>query len=427
MALQPGTAPSANFDLSDWKITLPVDSKGSISGTAVEVTNLSGYQNSKYFYTGTDGAMVFSASVDGATTSGSKYARSELREMDDGERAAWNLKTGGFMSATLEVDKAPIKSDGTTGRLVVGQIHGHDEELVRLYWDNGTVYFVNDQAGSGNKETTFKLADSSGKNPNVSLNEKFSYSIDAHDDVLDVRVYADGQEYKSVTKINDVWDSDAFYFKAGAYLGVNEDTGSGSGQTSFYSLGFNHDGTTTVPMTPPPTETAPETPPSTPSAPKPPTSTPSTPDTTKTFDGTSKADTISGKDSNDLIRGAGGDDKLYGKQGNDVLTGGAGKDYFTFDTKANSKTNVDMITDFNVKDDTIRMNDTAFGKLKSGNLSSSQFVYGSEAVDKNDYVIYNEKTGALFYDEDGSGSKAAVQFATVQNHAHLTASDFLII
>lgn len=426
MALQSGVTPSKNFDLSDWKITLPVDSKGSTSGTAVEVTDLSGYQNSKYFYTGSDGAMVFTASVDGATTSGSKYARSELREMDDGDRAAWNLKTGGFMSATLEVDKAPIKSDGDTGRLVVGQIHGQDDELVRLYWDNGTVYFVNDQAGSGNKETTFKLTDASGKNPNVSLNEKFSYSIDAHDDVLDVRVYADGQEYKSVTKINDVWDGDSFYFKAGTYLGVNEDTGSGSGQTSFYSLGFNHDGTTTVPTVPTtPPGTTPETP-STPSDPKPPTSTPTTPVTTKTFDGTSKADTISGKDSNDLIRGAGGDDKLYGKQGNDVLTGGAGKDYFTFDTKA-GKSNVDTITDFNVKDDTIRMNDTAFEKLKSGSLSSSQFVYGTEAVDKDDRVIYNEKTGALFYDEDGSGSKAAVQFATLENHAHLTASDFLII
>ena len=68
MPLNSKAAPSGNFNLSNWKITLPVDQKGSISGTAVEVQNLSGYENSKYFYTGADGAMVFYAPVNGATT-----------------------------------------------------------------------------------------------------------------------------------------------------------------------------------------------------------------------------------------------------------------------------------------------------------------------------------------------------------------------
>ena len=66
--------------------------------------------------------------------------------------------------------------------------------------------------------------------------------IDAHKDKLTVKVLADGQEYVSKTSINDVWDSDTFYFKAGVYLGVNENTGSGEGQVSFYGLDFSHDG-----------------------------------------------------------------------------------------------------------------------------------------------------------------------------------------
>jgi hypothetical protein len=37
-----------------------------------------------------------------------------------------------------------------------------------------------------------------------------------------------------------VWNSDTFYFKAGVYLGVNESTGSGEGQASFYGLDFSH-------------------------------------------------------------------------------------------------------------------------------------------------------------------------------------------
>jgi hypothetical protein len=248
MAMNIFAAPSGNFNLSNWKITLPVAQNGSLSGTAVEVQNLSGYRNSKYFYTGSDGAMVFYAPVDGATTKGSSYARSELREMNGGEKAAWNLSKGGFMSATLEVDAAPNR-DGIGGRLVVGQIHGQDDELVRLYWENGTVYFVNDQAGPSNSEAKFTLKDSGGATPDVSLNEKFSYTINAKGSNLEVEVYADGKVYESSSKINSVWQSDTFYFKAGAYLGANESNGSGAGQASFYALDVNHDGKVTTPST----------------------------------------------------------------------------------------------------------------------------------------------------------------------------------
>ena len=68
MSLNPSVAPSGNVDLSNWKLILPVDSSGTTSDTAAEISNLSGYQNSRYFYTGSNGAMVFEAPVDGATT-----------------------------------------------------------------------------------------------------------------------------------------------------------------------------------------------------------------------------------------------------------------------------------------------------------------------------------------------------------------------
>ena len=47
MALNPSVAPGGNFDLSNWKITLPTDSNGGFTGNAMEVKNLSTYQNSK--------------------------------------------------------------------------------------------------------------------------------------------------------------------------------------------------------------------------------------------------------------------------------------------------------------------------------------------------------------------------------------------
>ncbi|WP_201861595.1 polysaccharide lyase family 7 protein [Microvirga soli] len=431
MALNPSVAPGGNFDLSNWKITLPVDANGGLSGNAMEVKNLSTYQNSKYFYTAADGAMTFVASVDGATTSGSSYARSELREMNGTANAAWNLKTGGFMSATLEVDAAPIR-DGMGGRIIVGQIHGQNDELVRLYWENGKLYFANDQAGSSNSETKFYFVNASGQQPNVSLDERFSYTIDAKGDTLEVTVFADGQIYKSVSKINSVWQSDTFYFKAGAYLGANETNGTGYGQTSFYALNFNHDGTVTTPTQPSepakPSEPVPSpiepTKPSEPAPTEP--TTPTAPITTKTLSGTSGADRLTGTSGNDKIDGKSGNDMIWAKNGSDVLSGGTGKDSFTFDTKPGGN-NVDLILDFNVADDTIRLNDSAFTKLKWGALSASSFVVGTKALDSNDRIIYDNKSGALSYDADGSGSIAAIKFAQIDNLAKLSAADFIVI
>jgi hypothetical protein len=438
MSLNSKAAPSGNFNLSDWKITLPVDQNGSLSGTAVEVQDLNGYQNSKYFYTGSDGAMVFYAPVNGATTKGSSYARSELREMNGSAKAAWDLSKGGFMSATLEVDAAPNR-DGIGGRLVVGQIHGQDDELVRLYWENGTVYFVNDQAGAGNSETKFTLKDSTGATPDVSLDERFSYTINAKDSTLEVDVYADGKVYESSTTINPVWQSDTFYFKAGTYLGANETNGSGAGQTSFYALDFNHDGLvktlTLSDAEPAPTDPAPTLVPVEPvpelseettltSTPDPISS--DLPTTINTLSGTGASDRLRGTSGSDLIDGKDGDDLIWAKNGSDVLSGGLGNDAFIFDTKPGS-TNVDTILDFDPDDDTIRLNDSVFTALETGKLSTDNFVSGDVAQDADDYIIYNNKAGILSYDADGAGSAAAVQFGAIDNLAKLAASHFIVI
>jgi serralysin len=125
---------------------------------------------------------------------------------------------------------------------------------------------------------------------------------------------------------------------------------------------------------------------------------------------------------------------LCGGLGKDTLIGGKGQDAFVFNTKADSKRNVDKITDFNVKDDSIWLENAIFKTLgKSGSsatpapLKSNTFYGGSSAHDSNDRIIYNKKTGALFYDADGNGSSKQVQIATLSNKAALTYKDFFVI
>lgn len=319
------TTNSDNFNLSTWKLTIPADSLGGIVGTALEIVNLTGYE-SQYFYDAPDGAMVFRASVDGATTKGSSYPRSELREMNGTKGAAWNLALGGTMTATLKVDAVPTYNYGATGRVIVGQIHGVDNELIRLYWDKNTVYFVNDLAGATNKETTFHFKNALGEAPQIDLGEKFSYKIDAHGSTLSVSIYADGDVYTSVTQINSIWQSDTLYFKAGLYMGVNETSGTGMGQVSFYGLDFGHtEGSGLGGLPPPPKPTLPEILVATHEG-------GTGNDTLKGSDkddtmlGNAGNDTIKGGNGNDIIIGGDGNDKLYGDAGDDVLYGGAGQD-----------------------------------------------------------------------------------------------------
>lgn len=125
------------------------------------------------------------------------------------------------------------------------------------------------------------------------------------------------------------------------------------------------------------------------------------------------------------ITGTAGNDTLNGKGGNDWLTGGGGKDSFVFDKPG---TGVITITDFNPTDDKISLVNTGFTGLgRAGALSADMFVSGTSAKDSNDHIIYDKSTGNIFYDADGSGSSAAVQFAHITSGLDLNAGHFLVV
>jgi hypothetical protein len=79
------TLPSQVLDLTNWKVTLPVDSKGA-SGSSCDPSEISqpalaGFTDQWFKVTPNGQAVVFRANIEGCTTSGSSYPRSELREM----------------------------------------------------------------------------------------------------------------------------------------------------------------------------------------------------------------------------------------------------------------------------------------------------------------------------------------------------------
>jgi Ca2+-binding RTX toxin-like protein len=128
------------------------------------------------------------------------------------------------------------------------------------------------------------------------------------------------------------------------------------------------------------------------------------------------------------LRAASSAKDLVGGAGLDRLTGGAGADAFVFDLAA-AKTNLDVITDMSVAEgDKIYLNLTIFkglGKI-AGVLQDDQFFGGNVAVANTHRILYDNTTGNLWYDADGSGKVLAVQIATLDNKpASLTAADFI--
>ncbi|MCV3243644.1 calcium-binding protein, partial [Mesorhizobium sp. ZC-5] len=98
-----------------------------------------------------------------------------------------------------------------------------------------------------------------------------------------------------------------------------------------------------------------------------------------------------------------------------------------FNTALNAAANVDAIFDFSVPADTIMLENTIFSTLAAGVLAATAFHIGAAAADALDRIIYNNVTGALIYDSNGSAAGGATQFATLDAGLAMTNADFIIV
>ncbi|MDQ6432589.1 calcium-binding protein [Mesorhizobium sp. LHD-90] len=136
---------------------------------------------------------------------------------------------------------------------------------------------------------------------------------------------------------------------------------------------------------------------------------------------------LTGNEVAQAITGNAGDNRLEGKGGSDTLTGLLGDDTFVFATALGAG-NIDAIADFNVADDRFLLSDAIFTALSAGTLASAAFLANTTglAQDSSDRIIYETDTGKVFYDADGIGAIARIQFATIGAGLALANTDFSV-
>ena len=145
------------------------------------------------------------------------------------------------------------------------------------------------------------------------------------------------------------------------------------------------------------------------------------------------SDVLKGFAGKDFLRGSGGDDVIYGGDGNDKLVGGqgfdkligqAGKDSFMF---FNERQGQDVIADFSTQEDQIKIKASGFNlDLPTGKLSKSRFTIGAAAERRSTRFIYNNQTGELLFDRDGSRPNPANVIAVLTPGIDFSASNIYL-
>ena len=156
--------------------------------------------------------------------------------------------------------------------------------------------------------------------------------------------------------------------------------------------------------------------------------------------GNKKANKLEGLAGDDTLTGGKGNDILMGGAGDDVLTGSKGKDRFEFSSDRSFKQKdfgEDQITDFqSAQKDSIILSQTTFNKLESvvgkgfSVIAEFDSVNGDKKAETSGaFIVYNQKTGDLFYNANGSqaGFGSGGLFATLEGAPELKESDFSIV
>jgi hypothetical protein len=223
-----GAAPASVLDLTNWKLTLPVDGCDDNEwADEIRQPQLSTFRDPRYFMVNSAGGVVFRARVDGArTSSNTNYARSELREMTDrGEdRASWSNESSADGVHTMNLEAAITATPQNKPHVVAAQVHGSDDDVVmiRLYGNQLVV-------DADDSDVRLLLDD------DYHLGQRFTVNITASSGHIRVT-------YNGVRTVEYQHSADGMYFKAGCYTLSNTtyDQADQFGEVVIYKLEVTH-------------------------------------------------------------------------------------------------------------------------------------------------------------------------------------------
>jgi len=230
-------AETADIDLNNWKVTLPIGDPTEIKPPAIlNYANIEVLQ--KYMYDDPlEDAIVFFTEP-GSTTTNTSYSRTELREqiVPGSNNFNWTFAQGGNMKGTLRVSRISGAANNLD-RTIVMQIHGRltdaQRELIgasdnnappvlKIYWDDGRINVRRKVLKDLNVSDIDLLKkdawedDSQWFSKEVG-NDQFSLEVDVNAEKMSVTLV--GEETITFNDIHiEKWGVFENYFKAGNYL-----------------------------------------------------------------------------------------------------------------------------------------------------------------------------------------------------------------
>ena len=193
--------PSDVLDLSNWKLTLPINIAKEILQPELKTTKIE-----PYFTLNTEKTAVqFRAPCGGDTTSNSSYPRSELREMNGSSKASWSTTSGKHTLVTKQAITSfpPIKP-----QVVCAQIHDDKDDIIEVLYDGK-------RGNPGAIAVRFN-----GKTQNTLLDDTyqigtiFALKIEAANGYINIY-------YNDIKKLFLAKVGSKMYFKAGCYTQSN--------------------------------------------------------------------------------------------------------------------------------------------------------------------------------------------------------------
>ena len=194
------TKASRILDLTNWKLTLPTGSFE--KPTEIKQPLLKTFEATPWFISVPSGVR-FRSPVNGVTTGGSDYPRSELREMErsGSVNASWDSTSG---KHTMLIEQAITALPLKKKHVVAGQIHDKNDDVIVIRLEDNNLYVNVD---GENKHTL---------DSDYTLGKKFSIRFVVENGKTQVFYNAGTTPVYTLDK-----DYSGAYFKAGAYTQSN--------------------------------------------------------------------------------------------------------------------------------------------------------------------------------------------------------------